>query len=67
MKTSQLKEAIRTIVKSKLNKVNEGEGNSETIMLDDLTVDNIQNILQKFGEKYGGLNFPNPNDSLTSV
>jgi hypothetical protein len=67
MKTSQLKEAIRTIVKSKLNKINEGEGNSETIMLDDLTVDNIQNIFPKFGEKYGSLTFPNPDDSLTQV
>jgi hypothetical protein len=67
MKTSQLKEAIRTIVKSKLNKINEAEGNYETIMLDDLTADNIKNIFPKFGEKYGGLHFPNPSDSLTSV
>lgn len=67
MKTSQLREAIRTIVKSKLNKINESEGNSETIMLDDLTVDNIKNIFPKFGEEYGSLNFPNPDDSLTQV
>jgi hypothetical protein len=67
MKTSQLKEAIRNIVKSKLNKINENNGVSQSIMLSDLTVDNIKNIFPKFGEKYGGLNFPNPSDSLTSV
>jgi hypothetical protein len=67
MKTSQLKEAIRTIVKSKLNKINENSGASQSIMLDDLTVDNIKAIFPKFGEKYNQLYFPNPSDSLTSV
>lgn len=36
MKTSQLKEAIRTIVKAKLKKVNEGEDNSDYIKAMDI-------------------------------
>ena len=67
MKISQLKEAIRNIVKSKLNKINENNGASQSIMLDDLTIDNIKAIFPKFGEKYNQLHFPNPSDALTSV
>ena len=45
----------------------EEASNGVGIMLNDLTADKIKEIFPKFGEKYGGIHFPNPSDSLTSV
>lgn len=47
--------------------VSEEAANKVSIMLDDLTVDKIKEVFPNFGEKYGQLSFPNPNDSLTQV
>jgi hypothetical protein len=67
MKKSQLRETIRTIVKSKLNKIKENNGITQSIMLNDLTVDKIKQIFPTFGERSRLLSFPEPNDSYTSV
>lgn len=45
----------------------EEASNEVSIMLDDLTVDKIKEVFPNFGEKYGQLSFPNPNDSLTQI
>ena len=45
----------------------EEASNKVSIMLDDLTVDKIKEVFPNFGEKYGQLSFPNPNDSLTQI
>lgn len=45
----------------------EEASNGVGIMLNDLTADKIKEIFPKFGERYGGIHFPNPSDSLTSV
>lgn len=47
--------------------VSEEATNKVSIMLDDLTVDKIKEVFPNFGEKYGQLSFPNPNDSLTQI
>ena len=47
--------------------VSEEASNKVSIMLDDLTVDKIKEVFPNFGEKYGQLSFPNPNDSLTQI
>lgn len=45
----------------------EEASNGVSILLDDLTVDKIKDIFPQFGERYGELAFPNPNDSSTQV
>lgn len=49
------------------NPIYEETSNGIGIMLDELTVDKLKEIFPKFGEKYGSLTFPNPDDSLTQV
>lgn len=64
---------LNSILKKIVDRDNEKDTVSEeastkvSIMLDDLTVDKIKEVFPNFGEKYGQLSFPNPNDSLTQI
>jgi len=78
MDTGDIENGINTLTnksdKKNVDRILRGEepiyeetSSKVSIMLDDLTADEVKKVFPNFGEKYGQLSFPNPNDSLTQI